>query len=89
MTKKPNKSHLIDNTTLIRLYKIIKSDPNKVFVMTELLPGGTIPMKNRYMATLKGLGLIEEVKAFYKTGPNSKSKVSCRGYKLSTIKSGG
>ena len=86
MTKKPDKSHLIDHRTLIRIYKTIKNEPNKVFVMTELLSGGTIPMKKRYMATLKCLGLIEGVKAFYKAGPTSRSRVNCKGYKLSTIK---
>ena len=61
MVKNPDRSHLINNITLIRVYKAIKMEPNKVFVMTELMPGGTIPTKKRYVSTLKSLGLNKEV----------------------------
>ena len=62
---------------LIRIYKRFKRNPLKIFTVSDFL------QPKRYIETLIRLGLIEEVKAVYKTGYKSKIGIKhIKGYRL-------
>lgn len=70
----------IDKITLINIYNKFKRQPIKIFTASELCPGSTNIGRSQYLDTLKRMGLIEEVPAYYKTRTNGLRDV--KGYKL-------
>ncbi len=82
MTLNTDKYVKIDKRTLIRVYKMLKEQPKKIFVTKEIFPGSSRILKDRYLQTLIVLNVIEEVPVIYMFGRYHKSKRTVRGYRL-------
>ncbi len=72
---------MIDKNTLIRVFKMFKNQPKKVFVATDFNSHINI-FRTKYLHTLVVLGIIEVVSAIYKCGRKYKSKRTVKGYRL-------
>lgn len=78
----------IEIITLIKIFKKFKAKPKKIFVATELLPKekNYNLLRDRYLGTLKKLGLIIQVPAIYKSGNKYLTRRTVKGYKLKNEK---
>lgn len=82
MKSKSSKDIIISKITLIKTYNSFKRKPKKIFVANDLFKSDVSHHRNRYLYTLKKLGLIEELKTIYFTGAKYKTKRDVKGYKL-------
>ncbi len=74
---------MIDKHKLIRVFKMFKNQPKKIFVASEFsYKANTWIIRNQYLRTLIVLGLIEQVPTVYKCGRKYKSKRMVKGYRL-------
>jgi hypothetical protein len=74
------KKYLMSQTILLRIYKTMKRNPKKVYVLTDF---HLKPHLNRvYMSTLVKLGLIEECEVIYKVGVKLIGCKNTHGYKF-------
>lgn len=74
--------YLIQPLALIRIYKLFKSEPNKIFLQRDF---GTNYRYKIHLQLLIKLGLIEEVCAVYRLGSKYKAVRSVKGYRLKKI----
>lgn len=83
MAKKsrPSANRQIDKYALISAYRRFKRNPLKVFVLKDF-PTVTQRYREKYLGTLKILGVIEEVPAIYKCGHKLVTRRTVKGYKL-------
>lgn len=71
---------LMSQHILLRIYKRIKRNPKKIFLLKDF--GLASQSRRVYMTTLIKLNLIEEVDAFYEMGCKHSALKSVHGYKL-------
>jgi len=64
---------------LIRVWKKIKSNPDRIWLMVDF---NNLGASQLHMHTLIKMGLVEEVPAIYKLGKKYRSCLNTKGYKL-------
>lgn len=75
------KINYINKNTLLRIYKMFKSYPNRPFLARDFSLNHN-KLRQTYLDVLKKLGLIKEVKVVYLNGKNRNAKHETIGYKL-------
>lgn len=65
---------------LVRYKRMIEREKEKTWIAKDFSSG--TKTARIYLKTLKGLGIIEEVDAYYKTGRNKGSRKSIHGYRM-------
>lgn len=75
-------SKMINKSILINIYKQFKSNPKKVFIVSDFLVNNTNIFREKYLHTLISFELIEEVPAIYKFGRKFRARREIKGYKL-------
>lgn len=69
--------------TLIRVFKEFKMNSMKVFVISDFKVGGSSSyFREKYLNTLKTLGIIEEVPAIYYAGNKMQIRKTVKGYRI-------
>ncbi len=84
MVKKarPEANSRIDKYALISAYRQFKRNPLKVFVLKDFPFASSKYSREKYLNTLKRLGLIEEVPTDYAFGHKLGVRRRVKGYKL-------
>ena len=73
---------VIDKYVLIRTYKKMKRQPDRIFMAKDFDFGNTRIFRTKYLNTLVHLNLIEVKNTVWKTGRNLKALRNGYGYKL-------
>jgi len=73
---------IINKYVLIRIYKRIKRNPLRVFLLKDFFHKPAYKYRGKYLDTLKALDLIEEVPAIYKCGKKFRTRRMVKGYRL-------
>lgn len=73
------RTRLMSQIILLRIWRRINSEPQKVFVISEFAL--TDRLDKVYLDTLVKFGLIEEVQAYWTTGPKQGSLRTTIGYR--------
>ena len=76
-SKKNNRSKL-SSTILLRIYRRMKSQPNKIFIRADFRGNDII----NYMKTLRALELIDVLPAVYRTGKKNTTTRRVLGFRL-------
>ncbi len=77
---------MIDKNKLVRIFKMFKNEPNKVFLAADFIIRRKGVLREKYLNTLIFLGLIKRVPAVYKCGNKLLATRRVKGYKLKMIK---
>ena len=73
---------MIDKNKLVRIFKMFKNEPNKVFLAADFIIMRKGVLREKYLNTLIFLGLIKRVPAVYKCGNKLLATRRVKGYKL-------
>ena len=81
-SSRPDNNPTINKYVLIRTYKKIKRQPDRIFMAKDFNFGNTRMFRTKYLNTLAHLNLIEVKNTVWITGRNSKARRNGYGYKL-------
>lgn len=72
----------INMARLVSIYHIMKEEPSRVFIITELFPVSVNRRDRLYLKCLISLNLVEEVETYYYRHGKSNCRRSFIGYKI-------
>jgi len=81
-SKRPDESRYINRHLLVSIYKQMKRNPKKLFVMKDFFIFTNLIKRTKYLGTLVSLGVITQEDMIWKAGKNYKTIRKGVGYKF-------